>query len=396
LFSWKCGVSTVNSDKIAMKNLFNFNLRSSNFSLFIIMILVFFAIGGCKKSETDSTQNNNTTTIPKSEIVGYEYNGDMRMAKYWKDGVASYLSDGVKDVQIFSVSVSGTDVFMAGVEKNESGSMYDDASKMPKYWKNGTAIGMSVFDFGAGASNGTNGVATSVYAIGGNAYVAGYMCDGSCNDAVAVLWTNGGTPALLSNQFNGDSYANSVFVTEGGIVYAAGNKSFTGGNGEQAIVWTNGTEVPLTDGTGVSEANSIFVSGTDVYVCGGFFNSDIPGYWRAVYWKNGSIHYLSDGSSFAMANSIFVSGNDVYVSGDLSVNGSSSSANATVWKNGVATNLSLKNSGSAKSVFVKGSDVFVGGYKYLSGYRAALWKNGTEYLLSDATKKDFVNGIFIP
>jgi hypothetical protein len=344
-----------------MKNLFSFNHRSYNFSLLVLMMLVLFAIGGCKKSESGSPQNNDsiTTIIPKSEIVGYEYKGDMRMGKYWKNGVATYLSDGTTDVQVFSVSVSGTDVFMAGVEKNESGSMYDDASKMPRFWKNGTSIGMNVFDFGVGASVGTSGVATSVYAFGSTAYIAGYMCDGSCNDAVAVLWTNGGTPVLLSNQFNGDSYANSVFVSGDGTIYTAGNKSFTYGNGEQAIVWVNGTENPLTDGTGVSQANSIFVSGSDVYVCGGFFNSDISGYWRAVYWKNGAINYLTDGSSFAMANSIFVSGSDVYVAGEKSVNGSSSSADATIWKNGVATILT-HNSGTAQSVFVKGSDVFVG------------------------------------
>jgi hypothetical protein len=280
------------------------------------------------------------------------------------------------------------------VEKNESGEYYWDNTKMPKFWKNGVSVAMNVFDFGAGVSKNTNGLAMSVYGYNGNAYIVGYMSDGSCNTSVAAFWTNGGTPTLLSNQFNGSSCAKSVFVSNSGTAYATGWKAFTGGNGSQAMIWANGAETPLTDGSFVSDATSIFVSGSDVYVCGGIINTNIAPYWRAVYWKNGAINYLTDGSSFAIANSIVVVGSDVYVAGNYSSTGASSSANATLWKNKVATNLS-KNSGSANSLFIKGSDVYVGGYKYLNGYRAAIWKNGSEFLISDASKKDFANGIFI-
>jgi hypothetical protein len=377
-----------------MKILYKTRQRKRNYSLFMFIVVFAIYTGGCKKSDTESPSDDEGSNVPLSDIAGYEYSGSMRVAKYWKDGVVTYLSDGTKDVQALSVSVSGSDVFVVGVEKTESGGYDWDNTKMPKFWKNGTAVGMNVFDFGVGVSKNTNGIATSVYAYNGNAYIAGYMSDGGCNSSIAVLWINGGTPTLLSSQYNGDSYANCVFVTNTGSVYVSGWKALTGGNGRQAAIWVNGSEVRLTDGTAVSEANSVFVSGSDVYVCGGMINTSLYPYWRAVYWKNGTIHYLTDGTSFAIAYSIIVNGNDVYVAGDYSTTGASSSSDATLWKNGVATNLS-KNSGSAKSLFIKGSDVYVGGYKYYGGYRAALWKNGTEFLLSDVSKKDFVNGIFI-
>jgi hypothetical protein len=389
----KCGVSTVNSDRISMKILFNTRHEYCNYSVFFLMVLVIFFAGSCKKSESGSPSGGDVS-IPTSDIVGYGYKNSMRVAKYWKDGVVTYLSDSTKDTQLLSVSVSGNDVYIVGVQKSESGGYDWDNTKMPKFWKNGIAVGMNVFDFGVGVSKNTNGVAESVYALNGNAYIAGYMSDGGCNSSIAVLWTNGGTPTLLSSPYNGDSFATSVFVTSAGVIYVTGCKGFNGGNGNQAAIWVNGSEILLTDGTFTSEANSIFVSGSDVYVAGGIINTNVAPYWRAVYWKNGTINYLTDGSSFAMAYSIALNGNDIYVAGDFSKPGTSNSANATIWKNGTATNLT-SNSGSAKSLFIKGSDVYVVGYKYYgSSYIATLWKNGTEFLLSNADK-DFANGIFV-
>jgi hypothetical protein len=358
----------------------------------MVMIIL---TGSCSKSDDGSPSNNNNNNIivPASDVVGYEYNGNFKVAKYWKDGVATLLSDTTKDSQAMSVSISNGNVYIAGVEKNEYGGMDWDNSKRPRCWKNGTSVPLNVLDFGVGVSTNINGVATSVHTYNNNAYIVGYMSDGGCNNYVASLWTNSGDPTLLSSQYDGSSMANSVYVSSTGTVYAVGSKSFTGGNGWQAMLWTNGTEVPLTNGVGVSDAKGVFVSGSDVYICGHVLNTDVSPYARVVYWKNGAINYLSDGTSNGTANSIYVNGNDIYVAGDFCMTGNSSSK-ATLWKNGTPTTLS-NNSISAKSVTVKGSDVYVCGYKYASStYTATLWINGVEYPLSSG-KKDIANDVFV-
>jgi hypothetical protein len=361
----------------------------------VFMVVVIVSAGSCGKEENGdpSDPDGNNGTVPKSDIVGYEYNGSKYIAQYWKDGVATPLSDGTKNAEALSVSVSGEDVFVAGYENEVSGSLYDDPTKMPKYWKNGISVPLNVFDFGVGVSNGTNGAAMSVFGRNGNAYIVGYMSDGGLNNSIAAIWINGGTPTLLTSQYNGSSEANSVFVTESGDIYVVGEKSFMAGNGEHALLWVNGSEIPLTDGSTTSRAYSVYVSGSDVYVCGGWFNS-AKTTWEAVYWKNGAMTHLTDGSTFAMAYSIYANGNDVHVVGDKSLSASAMS-DAAYWKNGTFTSLS-KGTGSAKSVYVSGSDVYVCGYKYAnSTYVATCWKNGNTYLLTDGTEKSFATGIFI-
>jgi len=360
-------------------------------SLILGFVLIF--TNSCKKDENSSNPGNNNTTFPKSYVVGYESNGTMNVAKYWKDGVATSLSDGNKNAEAFSIFVSGTDIYAAGLEDDSPGELYDDPTKLPKCWKNGVEIPLNVIYFG-GAS-GPNGIANSVYARGSSVYVVGYEEDGSCNDYAAVIWENGGDPTILSNPDNEDAWANSVFVTEGGDVYVVGARQQIGVAENQATLWMNGIESPLTDGNNTAVANSVFVSGSDVYICGGEFNSTTLN-WAAVYWKNGAITYLTDGKEYAEANSIYVSGNNVYVAGGKSVSDDGSMAEATYWKNGVATSLTPKGAGMANSIYVKGSDVYVGGTNESKKYVATCWKNGTTFPLTDGSKTAFATGIFVP
>jgi hypothetical protein len=363
------------------------------YSSFILGFVLVFT-NSCKKDENSSDTGNNNTTFPKSYIVGYQSNGSMNVVKYWKDGVAASLSDGTKNEEALSIFVSGTDVYAAGFSDDAPGSLYDDPTKMPEYWKNGVAVPLNVVYFG-GAVSGTNGIANSIFVQGGNVYVAGYEEDGSCNDYAAAIWVNGGAPTILSIPYNEDAQANSVFVTESGDVYVAGERNVMGANANQVTLWLNGAESAVTDGSAQVEANSVFVSGSDVYICGGEFNSTTLN-WAAVYWKNGAINYLTDGSKFAGANSIYVSGNNVYVAGDRSME-SSSMPEATYWKNGVATSLTPKGAGSAKSIYVSGSDVYVCGINE-TGIKnvATCWKNGTAFPLTDGSETAFATGIFVP
>ena len=259
-----------------------------------------------------------TTTTPGSGdiyVAGYEYIGTKSVAKIWKNGVATSLTNGSNNAETNSVYVLGTDVYGAGYE-------ISGTKKVAKVWKNGVATSLT---------NGSNdAAANSVYVSGTDVYVAGYEYTGT--KSVAKIWKNGVATTLAAI-----GSANSVYVS-GIDVYVAGY------GGSVAIVWKNGVATSLTNGSNNAQAYSVYVSGTDVYVAGGEngTNSII-----AKVWKNGISTSLSgDG----LAYSVYVSGTDVYVAGYEDF----FNPVATVWKNGVAIPLtSGSNYGIAYSIFVK-------------------------------------------
>ncbi|MBA3673788.1 MAG: hypothetical protein H0W75_02340 [Chitinophagaceae bacterium] len=75
-------------------------------------------------------------------MAGIEVIGNTKVAKIWKNGVATSLSDGTKDASAYSVFVSGSDVYVAG--KEEAGSI-----TIAKLWKNGVATSLSTANSGA-------------------------------------------------------------------------------------------------------------------------------------------------------------------------------------------------------------------------------------------------------
>ncbi len=77
-------------------------------------------------------------------MVGAEYNGTKNVAKLWKNGIATSLSDGTQNSYAFSVFMSGSDVYVAGKEFN--GTNY-----VAKLWKNGTASSLTFDSKGANA-----------------------------------------------------------------------------------------------------------------------------------------------------------------------------------------------------------------------------------------------------
>ena len=157
----------------------------------------------------------------------------------------------------------------------------------------------------------------------------------------------------VNNERNEWDYDPSV------AVYTAGFIGY--GSNVETVLWENGTEHKLGPGSG----GSLYVSGNDIYVAGTSGS-------KATLWKNGAAETLDNNSSYA--SSVFVSGDDVYVAGGIS-------GKATLWINGAALTLSTDDS-SASSVFVSGNDVYVAGIIY-SNYKAVLWKNGTQQILSN-------------
>jgi hypothetical protein len=96
--------------------------------------------------------------------------------RYWKNGVATTLTDGAYEAYGYGIAVSGSDVYVAGVESSSN-------KRIAKVWKNGVATNLT---------DGTkNAWATGVAVENGQVYVVGY--ERTANDIFnyAMLWKNG-------------------------------------------------------------------------------------------------------------------------------------------------------------------------------------------------------------
>jgi len=211
-------------------------------------------------------------------VAGYDYNGSVSVAKYWAwpfgpvgpgpGGAFLSLTDGTRNAMGNSVTVVGTDAYVAGYEHNGSG------ISVAKYWKNTQPIDLT---------DGTkSAVATSIVVVGSDIYIAG------SENKIAKYWKNGQAITLPA----GDT-ATSIVVA-GTDVYVAG----VGNN--VAKYWKNGQAITLPGGT---SATSIAIVGSDIYVAGYGYNGSFS---VAKYWKNGVAIPLTDGTKNASAASIVV------------------------------------------------------------------------------------------
>lgn len=217
-------------------------------------------------------------------VVGEEDDcSSNRLARVWKNGVASTLSGGAFEAGASAVYVSGTDVYVAGYQ-NTSSSNYKAV-----IWKNGIAT-----DLPTNAA--INSEATAIFVNGTDVYVAGNEDNGT--SWKAVYWKNGVRTALTNGTNEASVY--SIFVS-GTDIYCAGYEF--NGTVYVAKVWKNGVATALTNGSNDAYAWSVFVYGSDVYVSGSEANGTNT---TAKYWKNGLATILSSGVGIADGYSIFV------------------------------------------------------------------------------------------
>ena len=278
-----------------------------------------------------------TTTTPNYNIyvAGTLYNGSREIAAVWKNGVVTQLSDGTRQAYARAVFVSGSDVYVAGFERNLTNTF-----GIATIWKNGVGTVLTT------APN-TASDAFAVYVDGTAVYVAGYEETGA--GQVAKIWKNGIATSLTTAQAS--SMATGVAVS-GTDVYACGYNT----NGK-ATYWKNGTPTYLNFGTAVS---GIFVNGADISITG------ITG-GSSWLWHNTVTTNFPGTNAFS---SIYVLGGDTYITGTLN-------NLPTVWKNGISTTLPYVGGGETFSVFAIGTDVYVAGDQYNAGTSVArYWKNG--------------------
>jgi hypothetical protein len=201
---------------------------------------------------------------------------------YWKNGVPIVLSGTSGSSVGYSISVVGTDVYVAGIS-------WDNANGS-NFWKNNLSLPLAPTNTITNAL----GLFTSVNDV----FVAGYFIDTSTKNSVATYWKNGIVHSLTDGTHS--SAANAITVS-GDDVYVAGYEM--SGTNYVAKYWKNGTPVSLTDASKNAQANSIQVLGNDIFVSG---NEHIGNNDAARYWKNGIQVNLSDGTNQAQAHSIYV------------------------------------------------------------------------------------------
>jgi hypothetical protein len=339
---------------------------------FIVSTLCFLSfLSSCKKDD-DVIPQPNTPTINEpysSDVDVYVVGKEGGIAKYWKNGVATSLSDGSNTSIGNSIFLSGTDVYVTGSEvvKNTSPTV-----NLVKLWKNSVASSLSLGQSNGYSSNSAKG--NSVFVSGQDVYVAGEDQDS------AVLWKNG-QRQRLDQDGNFSSSANSVYVS--------GNDVYVGGHdGWDLVLWKNGEKMVIEkESTFHSEIKSIVINGNDVYAAG--YKSD-----TAIVWKNGVSTKLTDGKNKAVANCVFVSGSDVYVCGYES--NSSYVSSPRIWKNGVSlavSNPDPRVNTELLSIVVSGNDIFACGN--VGTIQPTIWKNGKNYNINQSYMVGCVYSILV-
>lgn len=293
------------------------------------------------------------------------------VAKYWKNGVGTFLTEGTNVSSAAAITVVGRNVYIGGYESINN-------IQVAKFWKNGVATTLSDGKTSAKVSS----IAVS---IGNDVYVGAHQYN-DAGVAVAKYWKNGTSPVILGDGVKG-SYLQSI-TCSGADVYAAGYVEE--GQALGARLWKNGVVVNLaSDGKANSYAESVISVENDVYVVGG---EDTSSKARVKYWKNGASTHVTDGKSREVAADIAVNGRDVYIAGLDNIG-------PKYWKNGIATSLPItkKYVRSYTSLFLVGADVYVfgneqDGAKIIPKY----WLNGIpEFILPDIEPSAMMYGAFV-
>ncbi len=285
---WKNGVVTSLTD--GMNNSSANSIYVTNNNAYVVGNETILGQGGQAKLwkngvnvYSDNFASANSVFVSDNEDVymvgsSQENKASLLRATVWKNGVATYLTDGSHNAHANSVFISENDVYVVGYEAYPN-------RNVALLWKNGTPIILEDSIYAQ---------PTSLFVSGNDIYVAGLSYDGA-NVSVTV-WKNG-NPFYLTNT-NDHVRVYSIYVSEGDV-YLAGSERLN--NNLVATVWKNGEAIHLSDE--ISVAKSIYISNNEVFVCGAEVEGDLS---MPVIWKNGIKTTLDYIGGDAIANSIFV------------------------------------------------------------------------------------------
>jgi len=311
------------------------------------------------------------SSTPDVYVAGMGDNGGANFAAVvWKNGVATFLTNGINQAEARRVFVSGTDVYVVGRE-------YIGSVIESRVWKNG-----AIYNYGG---CGSSAFAVDIFVSGTDVYVLGVENCTATPEVKLTVWKNG----VANYITNGSTQVTpcSIFVS-GTDVYVSGDED------NMQKMWKNGvaTTLPNAPGTVPGWENDVHVSGTDVYVS---YNANVVNNIPKL-WKNGVITDLANGSVFSLVNDVYVSGTDVYAAGSDPALGGGSPGIAVIWKNGIRIPVTNGvNEASAESVFVLGTDVYVAGYEAVPGYEPKLWKNGISVSLAGSANGGYAFSVFV-
>jgi hypothetical protein len=165
-------------------------------------------------------------------VAGYEINArGIYLAKYWKNGVGTSLTDGSKNAIAKGIAVNGTDVFIVGEEDG-----------FAVLWKNGQSTKLTE----------KKGVAEAVFVTAdNNLYIVGSELGSNNFYRVAKFWKNG----VKIDLTDGTSDANAT------CLYVYYNDIYIGGSeGASIVYWKNGMPNTLQKGNQfINAATSIYV-----------------------------------------------------------------------------------------------------------------------------------------
>ena len=337
-----------------------------------ILAVVLFAISmsfvSCSGSD-DNSQSASKDVYVGGHIINSNYKW---VATIWKNGEASYLTNGTTYSEVNDITVAGNDVYAVGYEQINT-------NKIAKLWKNGVATDLS--------DGLKSEVAIAITVVGNDVYVAGTQYNSDNNITIAKVWKNGIATNLESANTNYSTDTPTSIKISGNDVYVSGLK----GNGTESFAkfWKNGIAVNLTNGQTNAVVNDILVVGSDVYAVGRISS-------KPKCWKNNVLvsNLIIEEGSYE-AKKIATQGSDIYI---LGYNYSNSTNHISLWKNGNAINIANPlEDVMPEDIAISGSDNYVCGTLKAGGkYYAVYYKNQVKIdLVTDAIIASYAKAIFV-
>lgn len=337
-----------------------------------IVLLAIISLESCKKDP----KKDPSATSKDVYVAGFESNGSKMIAKVWKNGVATSLTDGTEDAVANDIFVVDTNVYVSGY-------IYSGTNIIAALWKNNVLTKLSAPSENASAS--------AVFVSGSDVYVSGGT------NTAGIIWKNGVATRV-------ECFLNSIFVS-GTTIYVCG--SIHSGGTTVVKSWRNNVPVTLTSTTNIAGATSISVYESDAYVAGFEEKWDTTVTASGVIkrelivnprvWKNGVEVVLPKVPRYSMVNAICATKTGFYAVGEES-DSTDTRYIGKSWTESTTTYLKTEGSNfsSGQGVTMSGADLYVAGYEIVSKvYIAKIWKNGVSSVLTDGTHAAQALSIFV-